>query len=99
MEDIGAQLPKVIKTVQDVKGDVFIHQIHPRNLLIEFFFSFGYVVAFETVLAHLKQAKEKINRGITDPNQIFGEKYDVVILAWKNFEEKRKTMTYVEYNP
>lgn len=94
MEDIGAQLPKVIKTVQDVKGKVFIHQIHPINLIIS-----GYVAAFETVLAHLKQAKEKINRGITDPNQIFGEKYDVVILAWQNFEEKRKTMTYVEYNP
>jgi len=45
----------------------------------------------------LKLAKEKINNGITDPNQIFVEKHEDVVNAWKAFEEKRKTMTYIPY--
>jgi len=49
--------------------------------------------AFETILANLKLAKEKINNGITDPNQIFAQKYEVVVVGWQTFEAKRKTMT------
>ena len=46
----------------------------------------------------MKLAKNKINSGVTDPNKIFSQKYEVVVLAWQTFQEKRKTMTYVPYD-
>ncbi|KAF8800385.1 hypothetical protein BYT27DRAFT_7263027 [Phlegmacium glaucopus] len=73
LADIGEELPKVIKTIQDVKA------------------------AFEAIQANLKLAKEKINSGITDPSQIFVEKHEAVVDAWKAFEAKRRTMTYIPY--
>ncbi|KAF8800375.1 hypothetical protein BYT27DRAFT_7217068 [Phlegmacium glaucopus] len=53
--------------------------------------------AFKAIHANLTLAKERINNGITDPNQIFAENSDVVREAWKAYEEKRKTMTYLPY--
>jgi len=47
--------------------------------------------------ANLNSAKEKINNGVTNPNQIFGENQGAVEDAWKAFEVKRKTMTYLPY--
>lgn len=91
MEEISEELPKVIKTIHDVKGNAihskYKHETVNWNLLGE----------FEAILANLKLAKEKINNGITDPNQIFVEKHEDVVNAWKAFEEKRKTMTYIPY--
>ncbi|KAF8800318.1 hypothetical protein BYT27DRAFT_7262967 [Phlegmacium glaucopus] len=94
LADIGEELPRVIKTIQDVKGNVYPRQIHVWNPFIEFSIMVG---AFEAIQANLKLAKEKINSGITDPNQIFLEKHETVVAAWKAFEAKRRTMTYIPY--
>jgi hypothetical protein len=53
--------------------------------------------AFETILASLNAAKDKINSGIYDPSLIFSEKHDEVVTAWQTFEVRRKTMTYLPY--
>jgi hypothetical protein len=53
--------------------------------------------AFEAIQANLKLAKEKISNGITDPSQIFLEKHEAVADAWRAFEAKRRTMTYIPY--
>jgi len=53
--------------------------------------------AFATTSANLKVAKEKINSGVTDPNQIFADKQEDVVSSWQNFEARRKTMTYLPY--
>jgi hypothetical protein len=45
----------------------------------------------------LKIARDKINSGITNPQQIFTEKEADVVAAWQNFEASRKTMTYLPY--
>ena len=62
--------------------------------LIEFF---EHLAAFDAILASFKLAQEKIKSGITDPAQIFAEKHEDVVIAWKAFEERRKTMTYLPY--
>jgi len=53
--------------------------------------------AFVTILSSLKTVKSKINRGVTDPHMIFVERHEDVVLAWQNFEVRRKSMTYLPY--
>lgn len=54
-------------------------------------------VSFATISKNLHTAQDKINAGVIDPNQIFAQSPDEVVAAWKAFEVKRKTMTYLPY--
>ena len=58
---------------------------------------FEYLAAFAAIHANFNIAKDKINSGVNDPNQIFAESHEQVVDAWKNFEVKRKSMTYLPY--
>ena len=57
-----------------------------------------YTAGFATINANLDQAKDKINSGVTDPSQIFAQSQEEVADAWKAYEVKRKSMTYLPYN-
>ena len=58
---------------------------------------FEYLAAFAALLANFRLAQDKIKSGITDPNQIFAEKHEDVVIAWKAFQDRRRTMTYLPY--
>jgi hypothetical protein len=53
--------------------------------------------AFATIASNFKTALAKINSGVTNYSQIFAESPDTVVDAWKAFEVKRKTLTYLPY--
>ncbi|KIK03164.1 hypothetical protein K443DRAFT_677009 [Laccaria amethystina LaAM-08-1] len=53
--------------------------------------------AFATISSNLHVAQDKINSGVTDPNQIFAQSHDEAVASWRAFEVRRKTMTYLPY--
>jgi len=55
-------------------------------------------LAFDNLGVSLKLAKSKIGYGVTDPTQIFAQTHEDVSIAWRAFEVRRKTMTYLPYN-
>ena len=82
------------------KVKVYSHQIHAwKNLLLKIylFISLKYLAAFGEIASNFKVAKDKINSGVTDPRQIFAQSAEDVVSAWRKFEAKRKTMTYLPY--
>lgn len=55
------------------------------------------LAAFADISANFSAALSSVKSGITDPNAIFAQGHEEVVTAWKAFEEKRKTMTYLPY--
>jgi hypothetical protein len=93
LQELSDCLPEILKTVLEVKGKFIRTKSTPE---IPYRVS-EYLASFEAVSTNFDIAKEKINSGVTNPNQIFAEKPEVVVSAWQGFEAKRKTMTYLPY--